>query len=81
MFTFRKRKSAALLRNQISVPHYGNMFENRVLRKIFGQQRDKMVGVKIKLPNENFTNVPFARYDQNYKVKEDEMCRACSMNG
>jgi hypothetical protein len=52
------------------------MFENRVLRKIFGPKRDKIIGGWRKLHNEELLH--FARHNQN-KVKEDEMGRACRL--
>jgi hypothetical protein len=33
------------------------VFENRVLRRIFGSERDEVTGVWIKLPNEELHNM------------------------
>ena len=46
------------------------VFENRVLRRIFGQKRDEVTGVWRKLHN-----------GMNGLVKKDEVGRACSTNG
>jgi hypothetical protein len=55
--------------------HRLRVFENRVLRRIFGPKTDDVTGDCRKLPNEEL----FAK--QNGQVKEDEMGRACSTNG
>jgi hypothetical protein len=52
------------------------VFENRVLRRIFGPKRDEVMGGWRKLHYEELHNL--YSYDQ---VKEDEMDRACSTNG
>jgi hypothetical protein len=49
------------------------VFENRVLRSIFGPKRDEVTGDWRKLHNEELHRL--------YQVKEDEMGRACSTNG
>jgi hypothetical protein len=49
------------------------VFENRVLRGIFGPKRDEVIGDWRKLHNEELHNL--------YQVKKDEMGRACSTNG
>jgi hypothetical protein len=46
------------------------VFENRVLRRIFGPKRDEVTGGWRKLHNE-----------EKDQVKEDEMGRACSTHG
>jgi hypothetical protein len=55
------------------------VFENRVLRTIFGPKRDEVTGGWRKLRNEELHNLYPLPW--NDKVKEDEMARACSMNG
>jgi hypothetical protein len=58
------------------------VFENRVLRRIFGLKRDELMGGWRKLHNEELHNLySLPEYNQNYEVKEDEMGRACSMHG
>jgi hypothetical protein len=49
------------------------VFENRVLRKIFGSKWDEVLGGWRKLHNK--------KLDWSDRVKEDEMGRACSMHG
>jgi hypothetical protein len=55
------------------------VFENRVLKKIFGLKREDLTGGWGKLHNEELRN--FAKYNWNDQVKEDEMDRACNTNG
>jgi hypothetical protein len=58
------------------------VFENRVLRKIFGPKRDEVTGEKRKLHNEElrdlYSSSSIIRVNQ---VEEDEMGRPCSTNG
>jgi hypothetical protein len=49
--------------------HKLRMFENRVLRRIFGPKRDEVTGEWRKLHN------------KNNQVEEDEMGGSCSTNG
>jgi hypothetical protein len=51
------------------------VFENRMLRRIFGPKRDEVTGGWKKLL------VYFSKYNMNVQIKEDEMGRACSTNG
>jgi hypothetical protein len=51
------------------------VFENRVLRRIFGPKRDEVTGDWRKLHNEELHNLYFL-HKQNDQVKEDEMGRA-----
>jgi hypothetical protein len=58
------------------------VFENRVLRRIFGPKRDEMMGGWRKLYGKELRNM----YSSSSiiimdKIKEDEMDRACSTNG
>jgi hypothetical protein len=55
------------------------VFDNRMLRRIFGPKRDEVTGEWRKLHNEEL--VLFAEYNYNNEVKEDEMGGACSTNG
>jgi hypothetical protein len=58
------------------------VFENRVLRRIFGPKRDDVTGVWRKLHNEELHNLYSSpNIIFNDQVKEDEMGRACSTNG
>jgi hypothetical protein len=54
------------------------VFENRVLRRMFGLKRDEVKGGWRYLQNEELHNLYSSQSD---KVKECEMSRACSMNG
>jgi hypothetical protein len=49
-----------------SEKHKLNVFENRVMRRIFGPMRDRVTGGWRKLYNEELHN-----YNYNYKVEED----------
>jgi hypothetical protein len=55
------------------------VFENRVLRRIFGPQRDGVIGGWRKLHNEEL--LLFIKYNYKYQVKEDEVGGACGTNG
>jgi hypothetical protein len=59
------------------------VFENWVLRRIFGPKRDEVTGDWRKLHNEElhglYSSPSIIRI--NYQVKKDEMGRACSTNG
>jgi hypothetical protein len=53
------------------------VFENRVLRKIFGPKGDDLTGNWRKLHNEELRD----SYNWNNQVEEDEMSDSCSKNG
>jgi hypothetical protein len=55
------------------------VFENRVLRIIFGPRRDEVMGYWRKLHNEEIHNL-YSSQNVIRMVKEDEMGRACSKN-
>jgi hypothetical protein len=50
------------------------VFENRVLRRIFGPRREENCVMR------SFLTCTVHKYNKNDKLKEDEMGRACSMN-
>jgi hypothetical protein len=55
------------------------VFENRVLRRIFGPKRDEVMGEWSKLHNKELYDLYSSpKYNQNNQVEEDEMGRACS---
>jgi hypothetical protein len=55
---------------------------DRLLRRIFGQKGDEILGGWRKLHNEELHNfVFFGKYNQNNKIKEDEMVSSCSTHG
>jgi hypothetical protein len=56
------------------------VFENRVLRRIFGLKRDEVTGQWRKLHNEEFHNL-YSSPDIIRQVKANEVCRACSTQG
>jgi hypothetical protein len=56
------------------------MYDHRVLRRIFGPNRDEVAGDWRRLQNEEL-HVCFNRYYYNDQVKENGMGRACSMHG
>jgi len=53
------------------------VFENRVLRRIFGSRRDKVTGEWGKLHNEEL----LTQYCSHDKIEKNEMGGACSMYG
>jgi hypothetical protein len=57
------------------------VFENRVLRRIFGPKRDEMTGDWRNCIMRNFITVLLAKQNSNDQVKEDAIGRACSTNG
>jgi hypothetical protein len=58
------------------------VFENRVLRRIFGPKRENGVGDWRRLHNEDLHNLYTSpNIIRVIKMKEDEMSRACSMDG
>jgi hypothetical protein len=56
------------------------MFENRVLSKIFGPERDEEIGGWRNLHNEELHNLYCSRSIIRI-IKEDEMSRTCGTNG
>jgi hypothetical protein len=60
--------------------HKLRVFENRVLRIIFGPKREKVAGGWRTLNNEKFQNL-YASPNWGDQVKQDEMGGACSMHG
>jgi hypothetical protein len=58
------------------------VFENRVLRRIFGPKRDEVTGSWRKLHNEELHGLYSSpRIIRVIKSKEDEMGRACGTHG
>jgi hypothetical protein len=58
------------------------VFENRVLRRIFGPKRNEVTGDWRKWYNEELHNLYSSpNNNQNDQVREDEMGGACSTNG
>jgi predicted RNA-binding protein YlqC (UPF0109 family) len=57
------------------------VFENRVLRRIFGPKGDEVTGGWRKLHDEELHNLYSSPNIMNFQVKEDEMGRVCSKNG
>jgi hypothetical protein len=49
------------------------VFENRVVRGIFGLKRDEVIGCWRKLHNELFHNLYSMKYNCNDEVRGDEM--------
>jgi hypothetical protein len=54
------------------------VFENKVLKRIFGPKRDEIIGGWIKLQNEGLQNFYFSS-KLNYSEQEDEMGRVCNI--
>jgi hypothetical protein len=61
--------------------HRLRVFENRVMRRIFGPKREKVTGGWRKLHNEFYNLYVLTKHNQNDQVKEHEIGRACSTNG
>jgi hypothetical protein len=58
------------------------VFENRVLRKIFGPKRDEVSGWWRKLHNKELCDLYFfAKYNWNHEVEEDDVGGAFRVNG
>jgi hypothetical protein len=56
------------------------VFENRLLRKVFGPKRDEVTGGWRKLHSEDLHNL-YASASIIRMIKEDYVGRACSTNG
>jgi hypothetical protein len=64
--------------------HRLRVFENKVLRRIFGPKRDEVTGGWRKLYNEGLHGLyssPSIVYCEGDQSKEDEMGRACGAHG
>jgi hypothetical protein len=59
--------------------HRLRVFENRVLRKIFGPKRDEVIGGWRKVHNEELHNL-YCSPSIIRIIKEDELDRSCSTN-
>jgi hypothetical protein len=57
------------------------VFENRVLRRIFGPKRDEVMGDWRKLHNEELHNLYCSPNITRMMKIKDEMGRVCSTNG
>ena len=57
------------------------VFENRVLRGIFGPKRDGVTGEWRKLHNEELKDLLLAQYCAGDKIEKNEMGRACGTYG
>jgi hypothetical protein len=67
--------------SDIKGEHRLRVFENRVLKRIFGPKRDEATGGWRKLHNVELHNLYYSPSIKSYQVKADEMDRACSMDG
>jgi hypothetical protein len=56
------------------------VFENRVLRRIFGPKRDEVTGEWRKLHNEELNDL-YCSPNIVWVIKKNEMSRACGMYG
>jgi hypothetical protein len=57
------------------------VFENGVLKRIFGPKRDEVTGEWRKLHNELHNLYSFPKYHYEDQVKENEMSGACGKRG
>jgi hypothetical protein len=60
--------------------HRLRVFENRVLRRIFGPRRDEVTGERRKLHSEELHNL-YSSPDIIRQVKVNEVAGACGMHG
>jgi hypothetical protein len=57
------------------------VFENRVLRRVFGPKRDEVTGEWRKLHNEELSDVLLTQYCACGKIEKNEMGGACGAYG
>ena len=57
------------------------MFENRVLRRVFGPNRNEVTGEWRKLHNEELSNLLLTQYCVGGKIEKNEMGGACGADG
>jgi hypothetical protein len=57
------------------------VFENRVLRRVFGPKRDEVTGEWRKLHNEELNDLYLTQYCAGGKIETNEMGRACGAYG
>ena len=57
------------------------MFENRVLRRVFGCERDEVTEEWRKLHNEELRSVLLTQYCAGGKIEKNEMGGACGAYG
>ena len=53
------------------------MFENRVLRRVFGPKREEVTGEWRKLHNEELSNLPLTQYYAGGNIEKNEVDGAC----
>jgi hypothetical protein len=57
------------------------VFEDRVLRRMFGPMKEEAKGGRIKLHNDEFHNLFAPTIIKLIKIKENEMGKACGTHG
>jgi hypothetical protein len=57
------------------------VFENRVLRRIFGSKSDKVTGEWRKLHNEELNDVFLTKYCEGGKIEKNKMGGSCGAYG
>jgi hypothetical protein len=60
--------------------HRLRVFENKVVKKLFGPKRDKVTGGRRTLHNE-LHDLLHAKYYLSDQIKKNEMCRTCGVYG
>jgi hypothetical protein len=61
--------------------HSWRVFENRLLRRIFGPKRNEMTGGWRELHNEELHDLYFSPNIIRYQAEEDEVGAACAASG
>jgi hypothetical protein len=67
--------------SELGLTHRLRVFENRVLRKIFGPKRDKVTGSWADCASGASSFVVFTKYHWGSKIKRNEMGRTCGTYG
>jgi len=57
------------------------VFENRVLRRIFGPKRDEVTGEWRRLQNDELIDLLLTKYYSGDQIEKNEMGGACSTYG
>jgi hypothetical protein len=81
MASYNKGYVCVTLSLTVREEHKLRVFENRVLRRIFGPKRNDVTGGWTRLHNEDVRNLYSFKYNRNEYVTGDEIGGTCSMYG